>query len=122
MVVYDFLRSWSFRKYREFDASEVGALANAQDITFYYYSSCHGHAVKTGNIWTPCWTEQCGSQLHCSNPAVCDGYILLTYIVDTRKVNVEADPDTPQISLEEMLDELNISEDATGAEGASMVE
>ena len=53
---------------------------------------------------------------------MCDGYILLTYIVDTRKVNVEADPDTPQISLEEMLDELNISEDATGAEGASMVE
>jgi len=41
---------------------------------------------------------------------------------DTRKVNVEADPDTPQISLEEMLDELNISEDATGKEGASMVE
>ena len=50
MVVYDFLRSWSFRKYQEFDASEVEALAKAQDTIFYCYSSCHGHAVKTGNI------------------------------------------------------------------------
>lgn len=46
----------------------------------------------------------------------------LIIITDQRKINVEADPDTPQISLEEMLDELNISADVTGAEGGPMME
>lgn len=43
-------------------------------------------------------------------------------VLDARKIAVEADPDMPQISLEEMLDDLTLDEDATGGAGASMVE
>ncbi|XP_067937287.1 60S ribosomal export protein NMD3-like [Watersipora subatra] len=41
---------------------------------------------------------------------------------DHRKVAVEADADTPQISLEEMLDDLTLTEDATGGAGSAMME
>lgn len=45
---------------------------------------------------------------------------------DANKVSVEAeetdDEDAPRISLQEMLDDLHISEDATGGEGAAMME
>lgn len=51
-----------------------------------------------------------------------DGHMFtaVTMVTDPRKLAVEADPDMPQISLEEMLDDLQIAEDATGGEGALM--
>jgi len=50
----------------------------------------------------------------------CDSHEIL--ILDERKVNVEPDADTPQISLDEMLDDLKLTDDATGAEGDAMQE
>ena len=52
-------------------------------------------------------------------------FMLLTFI-DRNKTAVDTD-DTddegiPQISLQEMLEDLHITEDATGGEGADMME
>lgn len=48
-------------------------------------------------------------------------------MTDASKIAVDADDttddeETPQISLQEMLDDLNIGGDATGAEGDAMME
>ena len=47
------------------------------------------------------------------------------FLLDREKIAVESDTDDedlPKISLQEMLDDLHISEDATGGEGAAMME
>ena len=53
--------------------------------------------------------------------------ITVVVVVDYQKLQVEADDTTddesaPQISLQEMLDDLHLGEDATGAEGAPMAD
>jgi len=51
--------------------------------------------------------------------------LVITFFSDADKIAVESDDtddDLPRISLAEMLDDLHISGDATGGEGAEMVE